>query len=318
MSGSPPSTPTSRYAPAAASPDRPRIKTPHPKVFDSPNRLTPRRKLNLHLFSTDSAFSPLKTIEPSDTSDGETQDVELLEITTIEKANEVFETAVYYLDAAYSNPAQPKYELLSRAQNLLHQVLYSLEDKINWRLRAFCKIEMARASFGSYYQHYWIQKGLNDLDIYFQTNCLLIKNRNLDLVEEIKNCRATYLNISEMCQENFADLSEHALKKQQECESYLQQLHASVEATSPASDEESSTPQAIPPAKDKPSTVNKTKAVFFFSMSLLILGLTFTQKDRLKHIISELFTITMINCVRPGWVILSQSFPKTESLKLLL
>lgn len=288
MSGSTPLTPTSKHD-TEASPDRPRIKTPHPKVY-SPSRLTPK-KLNLHFVSTDSPFSPLRTPATSDAISRESQDVECLEITTIEKADEVFETAVYYLEAAYSNRAKPNYKLLSQVQDLLHQVLFFLKNENNWRLRAFCKIEMARTSSGSYFQHHWIEKGLSDLDIHFQTTCLLIKHKNLDLVNEIINCSATYLNVSSLCLENLPGLAERALTKHHECESYLKRLNTSVE--------ESSNIQEASPAKDKPSTVNKTKAVFFFSMSLFILGLAIAQRDRFKHIIRKLFKITMAHGTRP-------------------
>lgn len=264
--------------------------------------------ISVEVLSPSQASSPAQdnsSIEPSDGSSQKNQEVEFI---SIEKADEIFETAVLYLDAAYLNPAQPKYRLISRAQNLLHQVL--IFSKNNWRLRAFCKIEMARVSHGSYFQQYWIEKGLNDLDIYFQTTCLIIKHNNLDLVEEVINCSATYLNISNMCKENLPALSKRALKRHYECEIYLLRPNSSVE--------ESSIPQAASPAKDISSTVNKTKAVFLISMSLFILGLAIARHDRLKHMISEIFTTTMIYYVRPGWVILSQSFPKTEFLKLLV
>jgi hypothetical protein len=308
MSGSPPLTPPpSSPHPKIASPDRLRIKTPHPKAFlDSPARLTPK-KLNLHFVSTDSPFTPLKR---SDASEGEPPGVELLAITSIEKADEVFETAVCYLDAAYLNPAKPKYNLILQAQDLLCHVLISLRGENDWRLRAFCKIEMARVSSASHFQQYWIEKGLNDLDIYFQTTCLLIKHKNLDLVNEVTNCSATYLNISKLCQDNLPDLFQHAFKKHQECESYLQHLNPSVNLLP--------TTLATSPAKDNPSTVHKTKAVFFFSLSIFILGLAIAQHRRSKHIILNLFKTTIIPCVQPGWVILSRNFRlRTEFLKIL-
>jgi hypothetical protein len=54
-------TPPSSPRVEKATPDRPRIGTPHPKAsLSSPGRLTPK-KLNLHSVSTDSTFSPLRT-----------------------------------------------------------------------------------------------------------------------------------------------------------------------------------------------------------------------------------------------------------------
>jgi hypothetical protein len=305
MSGStPPSTPTSKLHPAV-SPDRPRINTPHPKaLLSSPTRLTPK-KLNLHFVSTDSTFSPLRTPATSNANGREFQEVEFLEITTIEKADEAFETAVYYLDEAYSNREKPNYKLISLVQDLLHQVLFFLKSEHNWRLRAFCKIEMARTSSGLYFQHHWIEKGLNDLDVHFQTSCLLIKHKKLDLVNDIINCSATYLSVSSLCLENLPGLAERALTKHHECETYLKRLSTSVEesspiqAPSPTPVAELSIPQAASPAKDKPSTVNKTKAAFFFSMSIFILGLAIAHRSKLKHIFRKILKISITQGIRP-------------------
>ncbi|MBS0648433.1 MAG: hypothetical protein JSS10_04310 [Verrucomicrobia bacterium] len=219
-----PLTPPLQHA-EASFPDRLRNDTPYPHAnSNSPSsRLTPKTK-DIQNISTHSASSSLRiSFSVYDVESELTK----LEITSTEKAGSLFEAAVNDLDDAYLMRGKPNYQIVLLAQNLLYKVInYSKE---NWRLRAFCKIEMARVSPSPHFQRYWIEKGLNDLDVYSQTTCLSFKHGKSDLMEEVINCSATYFNISKLCNESLPDLAERALQKYEQCESYLQHLGRLVE-----------------------------------------------------------------------------------------
>jgi hypothetical protein len=247
------STPPPKHL-EAPSPGRRSIKTPHPKVFlDSPCRLT-SNKVNVQQILTPYASSNSATphifVNESE--------ITKLEITTVEKADAVFEAAVRYLDDAYLIPSKPRYQFVLLAQDLLYKVInYCKHSNYDtWRLKSFCKIEMTRVSPDLDFQRYWLEKGLNDLDVYSQTACWRFKQKTTELANEVVDCCATYHNIWKKCSQDFPDLAERAFEKHEECQRYLPQPGELVEVPTATKETPAAKTPETPHAKGKPETTS--------------------------------------------------------------
>lgn len=179
------------------------------KSFESPAK-TPN-KLNLSV-----SFTPSSARRKLDTPAAGRSTYNSLSIESLEQAYQAYDRAVEYLDKAYQQIAHPQMMsfYFNQAQDELYKVLDFLRKTDDCWLRSISKLEMARSSEQLHFNRYWIWEGLKDLDCYFL---------NTTAANELKDCKLTYLNIVNMCQDESEDIATHALLKIQECELRLQQ-----------------------------------------------------------------------------------------------